>query len=158
ARIEALSDDALAAEMRAAGHDPRDIVTFDEVMARVHARDAGAVGSAQVRGNGEADVGPGEAAMYDGAGIVRAVPASAVSSSSMETRRLPSARKRTWQAEESGREPEVHGRATKRLVWLLAACFLLALGVTGYAKRSAIVALLNRTPVDVGPAPGPVLA
>lgn len=155
ARVEALSDEDLDEELRKAGWDPRSMVSFDEVMARARLRDAGAVGSAQVRGNGAPDMGPGEAAMQDGAGIVRAVPASAASSSSMETRRLPSARKRTWKAEEPDREPE--GRGTRRLVWLLAACFLLALGVAGYAKRSAIVALLNRTPVEVLPAPGPVL-
>lgn len=153
ARIEALSDEALAAEMRAAGFDPDAIATFDEVMTTARAGEAGARGAARVRGAraGEGDVGPEGAALYDGAGIVRAIPASAVSSSSMETARLPSSRRRA--GTETVRPPEM--RANNRIVWLLAACFLLVLGAVGYAERGAIVARLHRTPVDIGPAPVP---
>ncbi len=37
-RVEALSDEELDAEMRAAGWDPEKIITFEEVLARAHAK------------------------------------------------------------------------------------------------------------------------
>jgi hypothetical protein len=155
ARIEALSEEDLVAEKRAAGHDPRDIITFDEVLARIRAEDGGAGGAAPVPGVGEGREGPGEAALFSGAGIVRAVPASAVSESSMETRRLPTARSRAPKAEEAERAAKTSA-GTHRVLWLLAACFLLALGAVGYVERGAIVARLQKTPVDIGPAPEPL--
>lgn len=155
ARIEALSEEELDDEMRAAGVDPQSVVTFDDVLARVRAQNGGAGGMAQAPGGEEGDDGPGEAAMFNGAGIVRAVPAPAASESSMETRRLPSARRRDPKANEAEGAAEPHG--THRVLWLLAACFLLALGAIGYVERGAIVARLHRTtPVDIGPAPEPL--
>ncbi|MGH7440587.1 MAG: hypothetical protein ACRENE_33265 [Polyangiaceae bacterium] len=163
ARIEALSDQELEAEMRAAGADPASILTLDQALARGRATldggARGAVSGAEVgAGNGNGNEGPGGAAAYDGAGIARAVPASAVSESTLETRetrRLPSARSPRW-AKETGPAPEARG--TRGMVWLLAACFLLAVGAVGYAKRGAIVARFHEAPVDIGPAPVPMPA
>jgi hypothetical protein len=48
--------------------------------------------------------------------------------------------------------------ASRRMVWLVAAGFALALGAIGIAERDAIVAMFKKTPVDIKPDPDSILA